>query len=951
MTDMTRWNRSALRGFRYVDANAVTHFEQLLNALEADFGGTWPARVDTSDDALAEYLAERQDPMVEIMRAIARATHIVSEHVDVFANEAFLSTATEVANLTNLVELIGYQPVAASSALGWLAFDVTGSDVFIPKRTQAEYQPQGSPSVIFETSTDLTAYESLNKLSLKDAKNNPDPVKSPITLETDIPVSVGEPIVLSTDEKTFARTVTSLRLDANSRKVVTLNEDPPAGFSVGNTTVSAHPRDRLALQGTRSASVSFEGGKVRLREQPVAFRVNDVITLPGQDRPTFHKITVKDNHSITISQPPSSAATSDVVGATIRIPATRVSENEVKVEGDWTSVSHLGIGVVGQPASETGALMIILHFVSAFRWPGGTYTNYAPHLDKLGSYGVTNGSTENGPSGALQALVTTLRVDATIPEGASYYAFFATDGADSIAIDAPVEFDAASAAITTSSVTHTTARDLIVAVDGTSIASGRVATAVDGGQSAKITVDGWTPAEAFYPATTKVYSHFDKTTRLADWDRNTTLVPKNELAFDAVPEEMGIGAPILIESTGRSWSPEIPTASARIVDIDRDRATVTIAPSLVHEFVVDSTRISANVVRCSHGETHDPIVLGSGAADQRNQEFTLQVNDISLTPDNEYASGARPDVVVEVDGRRWTQRPSLQDSRFDAHHYVTAFDRSGNLVIRFGDGTSGRRLPTGSNNVRIQYRRGSGIAGNLSAGSIDSLVKDPPGVAAVRQPAATSGGGDGDNPDDIRTNAPKSILTLDRAVTAKDYAILAERRAGIWQAATIQSGTTTGRTSVVEVAVVAAGGRPTPTQDLQELALSLEAIGLPSTRVTCRDYRLLPLTLQANVSTVTAGFDLEAVQEATESAIAEAFSIRNRRLGQTVRRSDLTRVVESVMGVRAATCTIHCENADVALIRLDGDGQVRTLIAASDELYALAIDRPDITVIAEVYQL
>ena len=71
-------------------------------------------------------------------------------------------------------------------------------------------------------------------------------------------------------------------------------------------------------------------------------------------------------------------------------------------------------------------------------------------------------------------------------------------------------------------------------------------------------------------------------------------------------------------------------------------------------------------------------------------------------------------------------------------------------------------LPTGQSNARAFYRIGSGSAGNVAANSLTTLADRPLGVSGVTNPQAATGGQDPQSIDDVRTNAPQTVLTLGR---------------------------------------------------------------------------------------------------------------------------------------------------------------------------------------------
>ncbi|MCV5950686.1 hypothetical protein OFN94_38360, partial [Escherichia coli] len=72
----------------------------------------------------------------------------------------------------------------------------------------------------------------------------------------------------------------------------------------------------------------------------------------------------------------------------------------------------------------------------------------------------------------------------------------------------------------------------------------------------------------------------------------------------------------------------------------------------------------------------------------------------------------------------------------------------GRVTLRFGDGVSGARLPSGSENVRAKYRVGIGLAGRVRARQLSLLLTRPLGVRGVSNPLAPSGAQDPESRDD-----------------------------------------------------------------------------------------------------------------------------------------------------------------------------------------------------------
>jgi len=119
-------------------------------------------------------------------------------------------------------------------------------------------------------------------------------------------------------------------------------------------------------------------------------------------------------------------------------------------------------------------------------------------------------------------------------------------------------------------------------------------------------------------------------------------------------------------------------------------------------------------------------------------------------------------------------------------------DAEGISYITFGDGVSGR-IPPISSQVYATYRIGGGVVGNVASNTIKNIIKFPTGSIpaglsvnnqdiSVTGDGAASGGAEVESTDSIRINAPKSIRSLNRAVSLSDYASLAVQVSGVSKA-------------------------------------------------------------------------------------------------------------------------------------------------------------------------
>jgi uncharacterized phage protein gp47/JayE len=112
--------------------------------------------------------------------------------------------------------------------------------------------------------------------------------------------------------------------------------------------------------------------------------------------------------------------------------------------------------------------------------------------------------------------------------------------------------------------------------------------------------------------------------------------------------------------------------------------------------------------------------------------------------------------------------------------YTVRHDDDQNTYVTFGDGVRGARLPSGVKNVVANYRFGSGAAAP-PAGTITQLAGSVKGLRSVRSPVAASPGKGPDQPEQLRTNAPRTALLFGRAVSAADFEALAHEQPGVVQ--------------------------------------------------------------------------------------------------------------------------------------------------------------------------
>ena len=138
-------------------------------------------------------------------------------------------------------------------------------------------------------------------------------------------------------------------------------------------------------------------------------------------------------------------------------------------------------------------------------------------------------------------------------------------------------------------------------------------------------------------------------------------------------------------------------------------------------------------------------------------------------------------------GHTWDTVFDLLSSQPGNRHAVAEIDNQGIARLRFGDGAMGM-LPAAGLSFVARYRIGNGQAGNVGAGSINRLyLRDGEWSGLdlrISNPLPAHGGSTPETLAQARLLASGSMRTdLQRAVTADDYARIAERDARVQRAA------------------------------------------------------------------------------------------------------------------------------------------------------------------------
>jgi len=894
--DLTRWNRSGLKRFRYVDGNAITYLEALRQALrhafsDADGNNQWQELdtaipVPSAETAaerqarwLAQYRAERRDYGWEILRTYARAMHVLTEHLNAYANEGYLATATQWENVRRLVEMIDYHPAPPASAatpVALLAKDGQAGTVAAGFAFKNKPKDGGKP-VIFETLEDLAIDAQMNELRARDWNLSQ------------------ESFVYDDDATTVAFPLSaSLEDVAKGTLGVLIIEDEGSGPSGVAVRVADVQDDQLTLEGEASAllTTGVLRHQIRLLLKP-AYKASPRLTGP-------QVAILNDDHGLSGNEVVAwltggttwhAARVLQVEGSRVRLSSTAPADGTALFLTAFSDAQYLRVG------GSVEWFVILPVSADGHRKAGALFEDNAA-LDRISSF-------TPAPAGGHGATLF------DYVSGTTYPRVYYVPTAEAIA-----------------TVQDSNPQDIILDGDPGNLAGGDWLTVLTAGgaiQAAAIAelIEGEKSYQlVLAPAVTGIatlYGEFEIDIRPQDYDVNAKPVFATDLALrsdthsilplqvDPLPDLLAIGRKLIV--AGKDDAMQVT-----VKEVFAESRQIKVAPAIPGSELAGSgttenytryhTKIYGNVVPSGHGESQNEKILGSGDATRSNQQFDFATTDVSFVTDGNFACGVRAALEIMVDNRTWQQVPTLNDSEPEDPHYVVRMQEDGTLTVSFGDGRLGRRLPSGANNVRINYRTGAGLAGNLAPYSLVKEVKPHPFVDALLQPMPASGGNDMEAADSMRANAPASVLTIERAVSLDDFTHLAATNSSVWQARAFRLPSGPGRADRIEVAVVPAGGGSLGTLS-ETLKDFLTAHALPGVQVSITAYQAIILDLSLTLSIKEDEFDPDLVAEAVRQAVMAAFAMEKAQLGEALFLSQVLKVVEGVPGVENCRCEVN----------------------------------------------
>lgn len=279
-----------------------------------------------------------------------------------------------------------------------------------------------------------------------------------------------------------------------------------------------------------------------------------------------------------------------------------------------------------------------------------------------------------------------------------------------------------------------------------------------------------------------------------------------------------------------------------------------------------------------------------------NQRFGLAHSGLILRPPGPADQASRDVLVVTqlastVDA--WTLRESLAFSQAGQKDYAVEIDAEDRATVIFGDDEFGAVPPQGTV-IRATYRVGGGLAGNVPAKAVGTIVNAPQLAAMgarVTNPGPATGGAEREDIAHAVQHAPSVFRSLRRAVTAGDYEALALRFKGVGKVRAVA----TGWNQVTLYVAPQGGGK---VSDVLEASLKgyFEDKRMLSQIIEVSDVDYVPIYLTAEIAVQSFYVRADVVAQ-VQRAVADLLAFDRVDFNQTIYLSKFYEESQNIPGV------------------------------------------------------
>lgn len=848
--------------------------------------GTWAtfkqsmlARLSSADYPALAALKTRDDDdfSIALLDASSVMLDILTFYQERLANESYLRTATQLQSLTELSRLIGYQPAPGVGASVYLSFmlqaatglptDPSTTAITIPKGTQVQSVPaQGQTPQTFETSADILAKADWNALAVQTGVTwAPQTGDTAVYLQgTTTQLQPGDAILVVGDER--LQGIGSQRWDL--RLVTEVETDSIKNRT--HVTWSEGLGDAAAGVAPASSNPKFYA----LRQKAALFGYNAInpLMLTPKIRTQLCGLLSGNEWKFGISSADG---------------------------GNLATEGLVDLDVVYSKLAVGGWLALIHPDTNTSRSPSGFVTLYL--IESVTSISRS----DYGTSGKITRVATDTSANLSEYYGATRSTSVLTQSEELAVAEQPLSFPLYGAFLDLKEIRPDLAGVQAIAVYGKSqklsvnVAAAPLLFKPDD-ESGDLTLQPNDVVTILQP----VHLPLNSDGSIPDW--RTFTGKRNLRVLDAGGRTGTLWASVadftLVPASDKD--PAIQeyalVSSVTVVTQDYPHTRIHLKSELLNCYDRTATTVNANVGLATQGMSVSEI-LGSGAAATPNQTFSLKQVPLTFIQ-SPTPTGRLTTLQVTANAVAWQEVSSLYQQKPSAQVFATLNQPGGHTDILFGDGVEGSTLPTGQNNIQANYRIGSGLSGNVGAGSIATLVDRPLGVSGVDNPQDATGGQDPQSTDDIRANAPLSVLTLGRAVSITDYQNFARSFAGIAKAYAIWIPSGPGRGVFITVAAAGGSALPPGNPTLNNLIAALHSYGNPLIPIYVQTFLETLFSLSVDIKCDPA-YDAEAVKANVLQQLRQNYSFGARNFGQGVSADEVDAFVQAVPGVIAVNVT------------------------------------------------
>lgn len=251
--------------------------------------------------------------------------------------------------------------------------------------------------------------------------------------------------------------------------------------------------------------------------------------------------------------------------------------------------------------------------------------------------------------------------------------------------------------------------------------------------------------------------------------------------------------------------------------------------------------------------------------------------------------------VVRVDNDFYLGRHTFAFSLNKDKHFIQSVNTEKKPIIKFGDGINGAIPPSGSA-IMVEYQTTDGEGGNTGAYTLTKLISIVPLPASYKlevfNKERSSGGSGVESLEQLQRRVPKSIRTLQRAVTEQDFIDVTELKAGVAKAGLVF---TCGKP--VQIYIVPDGGGIASSTLIDETTEWVNERRIITVGAEIKRAGEVRIIFHISINVLPA-YNRAAVVQKVKENLANFVSVRHQEVAGEVQLSDIYQVIENTDGVK-----------------------------------------------------